>query len=898
LVCPDPAQPTGLQAASSQILKKATSSKLLNKVMLGAAPTWGQSHDWGEIRNWVAEAGLPEPTIVGKAAAAAQQFGDSVGQAGRVLVIDIGSRAATVGLVTRVGEHFELAGPAREVLVGGGDRVDLHIAWYAMAASPQFSALQTTSDPIALESFFASVRDAKDALSTADKSTVRAKVYGDMIEVDIWRHWLDQAVAADTRAIVATVWPLLAMRPDIVLLVGCGAKFPTVTASLQQALPLRLEVAATAGLAAGGLKHLLAMPSTTPSAAHVTTPTSPRPADAGWTLAIDFGTTYTATAAATASGTRLIDVDGKGSTKMPSSVVRIEDGTLVVGSLAVAQAALYPTGFVETPKREIGSGIKLMGGQAIPVVDLIAAVLQRCGDEARKRQGGAEPATVRLTHPAEWAGPRLEVLRDAARKAGLGEAELVPEPVAAASMLPKSVARAGKPIAIYDFGGGTFDAAVLVPTPKGTFEVAGEAGGRDPLGGEDIDARIIDYLGDGPPGQRPEWADLMTSEEMMWTRHRTDLRTYVRNAKEQLSQQHQASIWISGLQQDHQLTRKQLEVLIDKDVDATVTELESTIAAAGLSPQDLGAIYLIGGSSHLTLVGEKIVDRLGIAPQFIAEDPKTVVAEGAAAWASQAQPPQFTHRPCRLGARTSAPPGVAYRVEHTLSIDADNALVQSVPNRWSTLEAYIAELQQRDMGQGAQYGAAQPGTALGVDGAVLFPTTWTDGQSYWSSYQLIGDWAISSRWPYDAAGIAQIRVIEDPARWPAVRPPLEFAARDGLEPVETITVYARAGKIPVDVVTRAYSEPLTEEIAAHWPQLFFHKLRQQTPGTQVQGPQPSTFSNRAPCQAVKYRYPGTRGRCWYGIVNQRGVSITVEASPVLTLPGQMALALRDAIIFE
>jgi len=886
LVCPDRSDrpaPQDLPSAAS----------FLQKVRGGAGTqNRGQPHIWGETRNWVVGAGFPEPSIVGKAAAAAQQLGDSAGQAGRVLVIDVGARATTVALVTRVGEHFELSAPAREVPVGG-DRIDLHIAWLATGANPGLRALKIGHDARALESFFASVRDAKQKLCTAEMSTVRASVSGVMIEAEIWRDWLDQPVAGDIRAIAGAAEPLLAMRPDVVLLVGGGARFPAVAKSVRAAIPAQLEFVDTAGPAAGGLKQMLAMP-----APEVAVASAPPAALSGWTLGIDFGTTYTVVAVATGGRTRPIDVDRQGSLKMPSSVVRIEDGTLVVGKHAVNQAVLYPTSYVETPKRDIGSGIKLLGGEAVPVVDLIAAVLKRCGDEVRKQQG-CEPAAVRLTHPAKWSGPRLEALREAASKAGLGEPELIAEPVAAASMLPASVAQAGKPIAIYDFGGGTFDAAVLVPTPSGTFVVAGVPGGRDRLGGEDIDDRIIAYLGAGPLGQRPEWESLMTSDDSGWSRHRGDLRARVRDAKEQLSQQYEATIWIAGLRENQQLTRTKLQELIDTDVDDTVTELESTISTAGFSPADLGGIYLIGGSSQLSLVTEKIVDRFGIEPHPIAADAKTVVAEGAALWAPQAPKQQGTgsYRPCRIGARPFTLPGVTYRVEHLLSIDAESASVLSTPNRWLSLEAYVADQQQRDMQQGLHFGPPHPGSALGVDGAMLFPTTATDGQTYWSSYQLIGDWALRGRWLQDADGIAQIRVITDASRWSAMRSLLEFAERDGLEPVETITVYARPGKIPVDVVARARSEPLTGEQAGNWLQMFFYQLIQQAQG-KVDPPLDTTFWTGAPCKAVKYRGSGKRGWCWYGIVNQRGVSITIKAPLMAALPMQMVLALRDAIVFE
>jgi molecular chaperone DnaK (HSP70) len=862
--------------------------------------------------NWTTNTDLPAPTVIPTVVAAAQAVTDVINDHERVLVIDIGAVSARVGLALRAGSRFEPLGRARVVAGGGGDRVDFHIADLAMRADQRLNAALRVAPLAALESFFISVREAKHAFCSATRAAVRADINGQPIEVTIDRDWLHHDMAADMQLLAAAARQFLAARPRLVLLTGGGARLPFVADDLTYALRHPLEAAASNGLATGALKQLVAPPSlvttTTASAtrdakegtgyteAPGTTgagPRQPPEAPPGWTLAIDFGTTYTVAVVSAADGTtRPIDIEGQGGWKMPSAVVRDEDGILVVGREAHNQAMLYPTGYVATPKRLIGKEHKLLGGEPVAVVDLIAAVLKRCSEAARREQGGVAPTIVRLTHPASWSGHRLDVLRAAARAAGLGEVELIEEPVAAASLLPKSVAQEGKPIAIYDFGGGTFDAAVLRPTTDG-FEVAALPGGRDPLGGEDIDDQIIDFLGAGPLGERPEWEQLMLSGEPKWQRHRADLRTRVREAKEALARQAKTKVWISAIHEDYQLTRAQLEDLVDDMVNATVAELDATITAAQLGPQDLGGIYLIGGSSQLSLVHEKIVRHFNIEPTPLPGDPKTVVAEGAATFAPYAPPPP-AHRPCRLGANPAPRPGFSHHIEHRLSLNDDTTVVQSVPNRWPALDAFVIDQQQRAIQLGAQLGPADYGPVLGAENAVLIPTVGADGHQYWSAYQIVGQWAVHSSWPQHAREIEQIRVIGDPARRSPLRPPLEFVQHDGTEPAETLTVSTRVSKVAADAVTtRGCTEPIPDHDTAKWESLFLPTLIQRRPGIKVQPQEPTTFFNGLPCKVASYRDRGKRGRCWYGIVDGRGVNITVEA-PVW-LPAGTAMTLRDCV---
>jgi len=349
-----------------------------------------------------------------------------------------------------------------------------------------------------------------------------------------------------------------------------------------------------------------------------------------WTLGIDFGTTFTVAAVAQVGSIRPVDFETDGSYRMASAVLLDDAGSFAVGQSAVHQSIFHPDRFERTPKRMVGEGDLILGDRMVPVTDAVAAVLERAKADGIREAGSPGPNRTVLTHPADWGSTRLDVLRQAAESAELNHIELVPEPVAAAVQLGASVLQPGQHVAVYDFGGGTFDVAVLRRTADG-FEVAGPPGGRDPLGGEDIDQRIIDYLAGGPIGEHPDWPKLLDPRDVQWGRHAAALRTEVRRAKEGLSTQTVWQMWVSGIERDVQLSRPDLERLIHDDVEATVDTTIETIAAAGLEPSDLVGIYLVGGSSKIPLVSARLWSRTGIKPS-VQGDPKTVVALGASGW--------------------------------------------------------------------------------------------------------------------------------------------------------------------------------------------------------------------------------------------------------------------------
>jgi actin-like ATPase involved in cell morphogenesis len=347
-------------------------------------------------------------------------------------------------------------------------------------------------------------------------------------------------------------------------------------------------------------------------------------------LAIDFGTSFSSAALAAEEGVDLVDIHGD--RRVPSMVVLGEDGRLLVGMLAANRAAAAPERLERTPKAQVGrSPVLLLGGHPIKVVDAVSALLAAFVDEARRRRGGDYPAAVTLTHPVRWGAERRRVLEQAAQAAGLDpeRAHLVEEPVAAASAFRSERVTPGSMVAVYDLGGGTFDAAVLEATESG-FVVAGPPGGDDNVGGEEFDERLLAYVGEQVAAVEPDgWESLSYSDERRWRRAHSQLRDQVRLAKETLSISEQATVYVPGVDREILVTRAEFERLIADDVERTLDVLDGVIEAAGVTPEELTAVYPVGGSSRIPLVANRLMGRYG-ERVVTWDDPQAAVALGAA----------------------------------------------------------------------------------------------------------------------------------------------------------------------------------------------------------------------------------------------------------------------------
>lgn len=582
----------------------------------------------------------------------------------------------------------------------------------------------------------------------------------------------------------------------------------------------------------------------------------------GWQLGIDFGTSYTVTAVAKDDAVSVVDVEVNGNMRLPSCVYLNEDGQILVGTKALAQAVFGPERFEPTPKRAIGEGEIFLGDRLIPVTELAAAVLRKVYTDACRQQGETVPDAVRVTHPADWGPPRLALLRDAVERAGIESATLIPEPVAAAARIAMATPPGGH-IAVYDFGGGTFDAAVLYRTHEG-FVVAGPPAGRDPLGGEDIDQRIITYIGTVVGDTSEAWLTLLNPGDTAARRNAASFRREVQQAKETLSEVQVCQLWIPGLERDLQLTKSELEELIKPDIEATVDTLETAIGDSGVSVGDLAGVYLVGGSSRIPLVESTIWRRLGVKP-MVQDSPKSVVALGAAAWIEMSEhtvapvpAPEPTPSPSRVVIVSPPPDGLwrSYLAADVSSMawaagsDASCQLVvdrrgqagatiraRDEPTRAKSSMEIAAEVRKFRVARTPGYRdvSFSPAQVLGQSGGVERRFVMKSGGSeilMIERYLVIDGRALVVAAPEVSLATAERFALGPPPPAGVYWSRLELPRDKDLSPTEQLVVQRHGTSHSILVEHRAVPEPVTLEA---WFKYSLGQLQQRLSGSSVVG---------------------------------------------------------------
>jgi actin-like ATPase involved in cell morphogenesis len=343
-----------------------------------------------------------------------------------------------------------------------------------------------------------------------------------------------------------------------------------------------------------------------------------------YALGVDLGTTYSAAAVCEAGLAQIVSL-GHHSVVVPSVIFVAEDGQSLVGEPAERRSAFDSTRVAREFKRRIGDPVPYILGGTPYTAEALSAMLLRRLWEGVVEQKGRPPDQVVVTFPANWGAHKQERLAEVVRLAAIGDVLTVTEPEAAAIWYASEErVAAGERIAVYDLGGGTFDAAVLQKTDTG-FAVLGTPRGIDRLGGVDIDSAIVAYVlrAIGSDG-----SDLRAEPAITAAR---SLRAECVAAKEALSSDTSAAIPVAlpGLHAEVRLTRSELEDMVRPLLLETVRSLEHAIRSAGLDRADVDRVLLVGGASRMPIVSELVTDALG-RPSFVDAHPKHVIALGAA----------------------------------------------------------------------------------------------------------------------------------------------------------------------------------------------------------------------------------------------------------------------------
>ncbi|GAA2549283.1 Hsp70 family protein [Pseudonocardia hydrocarbonoxydans] len=358
----------------------------------------------------------------------------------------------------------------------------------------------------------------------------------------------------------------------------------------------------------------------------------------GYQLGIDLGTTYTSAAVCRSDDRRWVEPEvvtlGTRGATVPSVLFLAPDGSVVVGDAAERRALTDPDRVVREFKRRIGDSTPIVvAGRAWAPEELSARLVRWVVDQVAEREGG--PATrIAVTHPASWGPHKRDLLAGALAAQGVSVTYLAEPQAAALHYSSAERVEPGSTIAVYDLGGGTFDAAVVRkadPARAGSgtagFGLLGRPEGLERLGGIDFDEAVFEHLRDGLPDV---FAGLDATDPATLSAV-ARVRRDCTEAKEALSSDTEVSIpvLLPGSRGSVRLHRSEFESLIRPQVEETVSALRSAVRSAGLTPEQLTAVLLVGGSSRIPLVAQLVSEQLG-RPVAVDTDPKNAIAKGAA----------------------------------------------------------------------------------------------------------------------------------------------------------------------------------------------------------------------------------------------------------------------------
>ncbi|MBR3401293.1 MAG: molecular chaperone DnaK [Parasporobacterium sp.] len=346
----------------------------------------------------------------------------------------------------------------------------------------------------------------------------------------------------------------------------------------------------------------------------------------GKIIGIDLGTTNSCVAVME-GGKPVVIENSEGARTTPSVVAFTKNGERLVGEPAKRQAVTNSDNTISSIKREMGSNFRAnIDGKAYSPQEISAMVLQKLKADAEAHLGEKVEEAV-ITVPAYFNDAQRQATKDAGKIAGLKVERIINEPTAAALAYGLDNEKEQK-IMVYDLGGGTFDVSII-EIGDGVIEVLATAG-NNRLGGDDFDQRVTDYLIAQFKSQ--EGIDLST-DKMALQR----LKEAAEKAKKELSSSTTTNInlpFITATSEgpkhlDINLTRAKFDELTHDLVEKTVEPVQQALKDAGLTTSELGQVLLVGGSTRIPAVQEKVKQLTGKEPSKTL-NPDECVAIGAA----------------------------------------------------------------------------------------------------------------------------------------------------------------------------------------------------------------------------------------------------------------------------
>ena len=345
----------------------------------------------------------------------------------------------------------------------------------------------------------------------------------------------------------------------------------------------------------------------------------------GKIIGIDLGTTNSCVAVME-GGKPTVITNAEGMRTTPSIVAFTKTGERVIGEPAKRQAVTNAEKTISSIKRHMGTDYKVnIDGKAYSPQEISAMILQKLKSDAENYLGEKVTEAV-ITVPAYFNDAQRQATKDAGKIAGLDVKRIINEPTAAALSYGLDNENEQR-IMVYDLGGGTFDVSII-EIGDGVIEVLSTAGDNK-LGGDDFDNVITQYMLD--EFKKQEGVDLSTDKMAMQR-----LKEAAEKAKKELSSSTTTNInlpFVTATAEgpkhfDMNLTRAKFDELTAELVEKTAGPVNSALNDAGLSASELSKVLLVGGSTRIPAVQDKVKQLTGKEP-FKGINPDECVAIGA-----------------------------------------------------------------------------------------------------------------------------------------------------------------------------------------------------------------------------------------------------------------------------